>query len=214
MTAGVLPVGSQGGDSNSPCSFAIAQALHLSGVRFLLRYLSRTTPQHTGDISAAERLGILGAGIAVGYVQHYPGNGWLPSAARGTAYGHAAVANAKQAGAPNGICLWRDWEGLIETATVADCIADMNAWSVAVAAGGYLSGIYVGFNCVLGSSDLYWRLTCRHYWKSASTAPVPEMRGYQMIQSLAPSPVPDYDWDRDVCVVDALGGTPMWDMPP
>jgi hypothetical protein len=34
-----------------------------------------------------------------------------------------------------------------------------------------------------------------------------------MIQTIAPSPVAWYDWDRDVVVTDALDGTPVWDMP-
>jgi Domain of unknown function (DUF1906) len=213
MTAGTLPDGTTGGDSDQVCTPALAEELYHAGVRFLLRYLSRTTPQNTGDISVIERAAILAGGISVGYVQHYPGSGWMPSAPRGNAYGLAAVANLKQIGAPPGVCVWRDWEGLILSATAEACIADMNAWNDAVASFGYVPGIYVGYDAILGASDLYWRLTCKHYWKSESTVPVPEVRGYQMIQSIAPSPVEGYDWDRDVVVADLRGGLPIWDLP-
>jgi hypothetical protein len=116
-------------------------------------------------------------------------------------------------GAPSGVVIWRDWEGVLPGSSSADCIADINAWNSAVKQGGYVPGIYFGFNGILDGSDLYWRLTCAHYWKSASVVPAPEVRGWQMIQSLAPSPVAGYDWDRDVVMRDALGGLPIWDLP-
>lgn len=209
---GTLPPGTQGGDSDAVCSASTAADLYIAGVRFLLRYLSRTSPQNSGDLSVSERLAIMASGLAVGYVQHVPLTGWMPSQSRGQAYGKAAVANLRQIEASLGVSVWRDWEGVLGQASLADCIADINAWNSAIAAGGYVPGIYVGFNQILDASDLYWRLTCKHYWQSASSVPVPVIRGYQMIQSLAPSPVPDYDWDRDVVMADALGGLPIWDI--
>lgn len=182
-------------------------------MRFLIRYISRASPNHSGDLSSAERERMLNAGLAVGYVQHCPLSGWTPSAARGQAYGAAAVANLISVGASPGVCVWRDWEGVLNGSSVADCIADINSWNKEVVGGGYRPGIYIGFNEILSSSDLYWRLTCAHYWKGASVVPAISVRGYQIIQSLAPSPVPGYDWDRDVVLKDALGGSPIWDLP-
>jgi hypothetical protein len=123
------------------------------------------------------------------------------------------VSNLRSIGATPGVCVWRDWEGLVPGSTASDCIADDNAWNLAVTQGGYVPGIYFGYNGILTASDLYWRLTCAHYWKSASTVQAPEVRGWQMIQSLAPSPVQSYDFDRDVIVQDALGSLPIWDLP-
>lgn len=212
MTAGKLPSGTHGGDSNAICTPDIAWRLHATGLRFLLRYLSRTSPQHSGDISGIERSNILGAGLAVGYVQHYPGNGWLPSAARGQAYGVAAAINLKAIGASSGVTVWRDWEGCV-TCPAAECIADMNAWSSQVKSAGFLPGIYVGYNAILDANDLYWRLICQSYWKGASKCPTPVIRGWQMVQTLAPSPVDGYDFDRDVVLMDGLGDLPSFDLP-
>jgi hypothetical protein len=213
MTTGILAAGTSGGDSDQVCDLATAQALHAAGVRFLLRYITRTSPQHTGDLSISERAAILHASVAVGYVQHCPLAGWAPSRARGQAYGIAAASNLKSIGASPGVCVWRDWEGVLPNASSADSIADINSWNAAVIAGGFVPGIYFGYNGILDGSDLYWRLTCSHYWKSASTVPVPEIRGWQLVQSFAPSPVVGYDWDRDVVMQDSLGGLPIWDLP-
>lgn len=209
---GTLPPGILGGDSDQVCDAQTAKALYKTGVRFLLRYITRTSPQHTGDLSSSERGAILSAGIAVGYVQHVPLVGWAPSAARGTSYGTAAVANLRHIGATHGALMWRDWEGVMPSSSAAECIADINAWNSAIIAGGFVPGIYFGFDGILDSHDLYWRLTCQHYWKSASTVPAPDIRGWQLIQTLAPSPVPGYDWDRDVVMKDQLGNLPLWDM--
>jgi hypothetical protein len=213
MTIGTLPNGAQGGDSDSICDGQTARALAAVGVRFLVRYVSRTTPNHTGDLSPVERQAILTAGLAVGYVQHCPLAGWAPSSDRGVAYGGAAVTNLRAVGASPGVCVWRDWEGVLPDSPSVECIADINSWNRQVLSGGFVPGLYFGFNGVLNGADLYWRLTCRHYWKSASDVAAPDVRGWQMIQTIAPSPVAWYDWDRDVVVTDALGGTPVWDMP-
>jgi hypothetical protein len=213
LRTGILPPGSQGGDSDAVCAPATARALSAAGAKFLIRYVSRTTPNHSGDLSAGERKAILSAGLGVGYVQHCPLAGWVPSGPRGLAYGAAAVANLVSIGATPGICVWRDWEGVLPGSSATDAIADINSWNQQVSGGGFVPGIYVGVNEVLSGSDLYWRLTCSHYWKGASIVPTPAVRGWQMIQSLAPSPIPNYDWDRDVVMQDALGGSPVWDLP-
>jgi hypothetical protein len=211
--AGTLPPGTIGGDSDSICTPGIAKDLFACGIRFLFRYISRTTPNHSGDLTAQERLVMLNAGLAVGYVQHVPLAGWAPSRGRGAAYGIAAVDNLRLVGATPGVCVWRDWEGILPGSSSADCIADINAWNAEVKASGYVPGIYVGFDDVLTASQLYWRLTCSHYWRDyAPGRIVPAVRGYQILQSQAPSPVDGYDFDRDVIMQDALGGLPIFDL--
>ncbi len=169
-------------------------------------------PQHSGDLSAAERLTILSAGIAVGYVQHYPGDGWKPSAANGLALGAAAVANLISIGASPGVIVWRDWEGLDLSSSSAVSVADMNAWSQQIVAGGFVPGIYLGYDCIFDTNDLT-QLTCVHYWRTAGSVPM-LVRGYQMIQSLpGESPAPGYDWDGDVVLRDGFGSLPVWDLP-
>ncbi len=201
--------GAQGFDTDSALDPVTAMALKASGFGFAVRYLSRTTPENPSDLTAAEAALILAAGLALMAVQHCPRPGWAPSAMLGQSYGQAAVANAQVIGLPSGMTVWLDLEEVVSYASVADTIAYVNTWAEIVGAQ-YVPGLYVGANQPLTSDELYWRLRVTHYWKSASTVPDIAIRGYQMRQALAPSPIDGIAIDRDVILADDFGGVPLW----
>jgi hypothetical protein len=181
--------GSQGFDTDTVVTTATAHALYATGFRFGIRYISRTVPQHTGDLSTSEAMTILSAGLALMPVQHCDRQGWSPSAILGTAYGIGAAGNAAEIGFPVGVNIWLDLEGPLISAAPEQVIAFVNAWSDAVAVGGFVPGLYVGFDELLTSDQLYHRLKLRHYWRSASQVPDVSLRGYQIIKWLVNSGV-------------------------
>lgn len=204
-----IPVGVQLVDTDTVVSAAVAAALKTQGVAGVIRYLSRSIPQHPGDLSAAEIAAIRGAGLGVMAVQHVaPARRWAPSKALGEQYGLAAVANARGCGLPEGMTIALDLEDPMPCAA-ADTIAYVNAWCGAVAGEGYETMLYVGPNCGLDSHQLYWRLACRLYWKSASRVPDVSVRGYAMRQSL-PVVMAGIAVDQSVVTGDALGAAPHW----
>ena len=124
MTLATAPatIGAQGFDADSVIGSDTAKALAAAGFGFAVRYLSRTTPQNNGDLSAAEIGWITDAGLALMAVQHCPLPGWSPTLALGTAYGTAAAVNAAAIGLPGGVSVWLDLEGVAPYVTAADTI--------------------------------------------------------------------------------------------
>jgi hypothetical protein len=202
--------GAQGFDSDTALGPDTAAALYDTGFRFAIRYLSRSFGQNLGDLATDEAQSILAAGLGLMVVQHCPRPGWAPSAALGAQYGTAAAGNGGVIGLPAGMSLWLDLEEVASYATATDTIGYVNAWAKQVRTAGYEPGLYVGASQPLSSDELYWRLTVRQYWRSASTVPDISYRGYCMAQALAPSPVAGVSIDRDVIMADAFGGVPMW----
>ena len=105
--------------------------------------------------------------------------------------------------------IWCDLEGVSDASVAADVIGYCNAWYAAVAANGYVPGLYVGANCVLNGQELY-DLAFQHYWKSISDVPALPARGYQMIQTVVPEPVNGIGIDQDVTQTDGEGGQALW----
>jgi hypothetical protein len=206
-TAGLL-----GFDASVPISAKAAAEFRQSGFAFCLRYLSRSTPQASGDLTSGELNGLLDGGLAVMAVQHVTGEGWVPTGDLGTQYGNSAAANASQAGLPPGVTLWLDLEGIQSGVNRADVISYCNNWFGIVLSAGYEPGIYVGANCGLEGDDLYWQLTTRHYWRSGSDVPDLPHRGYQLVQRITQSPdiVNGIDIDRDVTYFDEFGDSVTW----
>jgi hypothetical protein len=195
-----------GWDTNTKVSKPFAKAQFAKGYRFCFRYLSRATKQGSNDLSAAEAAIILGAGLALGAVQHVAPEGWVATAALGTTNGKNAAANAASVGLPGGMNIWVDLEGVSSASSHQDVIAYCNNWFDAVEAAGYVSGIYVGANAILTGDELFLKLKTRHYWKSGSTVPDIPHRGYQLIQHIDFA----HDSDTDVTKTDLLGGQVLW----
>lgn len=208
--------GLKGFDTNTIITAAKAAQFKQSGYDFCIRYLSRATSQGGGDLSNAEALNILNAGLALMAVQHVAANyppGWAPTAALGTQYGTNAAGNARSVGLPAGINIWCDLEGVIPTTPAADVIAYCQAWHVAVKAAGYVPGLYVGVPCVLNSTQLYQNLSFQHYWHSLSgSTPDVAVRGYQMIQHFS-NDVNGISIDSNTTQTDKKGGNVLWLQP-
>jgi hypothetical protein len=80
-----------GFDTDEIVTAAAAAAFFTQGFRFCIRYVSRVTQQNANDLSVAEALDLLNAGLALIPVQHVRGAGWAPTAALGASDGvHAA----------------------------------------------------------------------------------------------------------------------------
>ena len=124
------------------------------GYAFCVRYLSRVAQQGSNDLSAAEAQDILNAGLGLMTVQHVRAEGWVPTQELGASDSTAAANHVSQIGFPAGVNVWCDLEG-VATGTPAQQVIDFcNAWYDAVAAAGYVPGIYVGANCILTGQQL------------------------------------------------------------
>ncbi len=211
------PPGLTGFDSNTVMTAETAQQFKSGGYDFCVRYLSRGAGQSSGDLSNAEAMIILNAGLALMAVQHVAANyppGWSPNAALGKTNGDNAAANALSIGLPVGMNIWVDLEGVDPTATSTDIINYCEEWYQAVSAAGYVPGLYVGVPCGLTSDQLYSNLSYQHYWCSLSgSTPHVATRGYQMVQT-ATITLYHVSIDTDTTQTDNLGGAVLWLQPP
>jgi hypothetical protein len=201
--------GSSGFDVNQVLSANDAKGLKDSGYDFCIRYIPRAEKLAAGNITYAEALDILNAGLALMVVQHVALPGWSPTADLGTAYGSYAATYIQQfVGFPPGVNIWCDLEGVANGTTAQDVIAYCRAWYNAVKAAGYIPGIYVGYDVVLSPEQLYQDLPFKHYWR-AYNGPQVATRGYQLLQKIEVR-VNHITIDPNIIQSDNLGGLPYW----
>ncbi|MDN3581002.1 DUF1906 domain-containing protein [Mucilaginibacter flavus] len=201
--------GLSGFDINSPVSATAAAGFKNAGYAFCIRYIPRTAQLQAGNLTNAEALHILNAGLALMAVQHVANDGWVPSAALGTQYGSYAALYATQiVGLPPGVNIWLDLEGVNQQAPAADVIAYCQAWYTEVKSAGYEPGIYVGWDAGLTSQQLYTKLSFSHYWR-AYNGPDVATRGFQILQHTQKL-VNGFMIDPNVTQTDHLGGTAIW----
>ncbi len=204
------PNGSQGFDTDTVVTAAVALEFYNSGYIFCIRYLSLGSGQASGDLSTTEANHILSAGLGLMAVQHVRSSGWSPTGALGTTDGTNAGSNASAVGFPSGVNIWCDLEGVLAGTTAANVIAYCNNWYTAVHAAGYVPGIYVGANAILTGAQLYSDLDFQHYWKSLSSVPAIPTRGYQMTQTAVSGTVHGISIDADTTEADMEGGKALW----
>lgn len=131
---------SQGGTADQAC------ALKDAGVDAVALYIGAATPQRVQDC--------LDAGLGVMAVTF--GNQWS---------GQATVAAVKSWGLPAGTTVFLDVEGAgALKVPPGELMGDINAWADAVAAAGYVPGLYVGVPQPLTSDELY-QLRVVRYWR-------------------------------------------------
>jgi Domain of unknown function (DUF1906) len=200
--------GRVGFDTDTKLDLATAKLFRQSGYDFCLRYLSLNN-ESSYDLDRDEAQAILDAGLALMPVQHVRYAGWMPDAALGTQTGKTAANNAIQVGFPSHVNVWLDLEGVSASATAQSVIDYCNGWYEAVAAVGYLPGLYVGANSILDSQQLYSALKFQHYWHSLSIVPNVAVRGYQMIQSDGGT-VHGIGIDKNITQTDADHGQIQW----
>lgn len=177
---------------------------------YAIRYLTLGTVQDTSvDLDGTEAQNILDRGLGLMPVQRVRLPGWAPSADLGTYDGTNSRAHAYTVGFPAHVNVWLDLEGINVGTDPKDVIAYCNNWYDAVAAWGYIPGLYVGSCSILTGDQLYHELKFQHYWKSMSAVPTPLPRGFQLIQTAA-QPYYGVPIDRDVAQTDHQGGQAQW----
>lgn len=214
-----LPPGARGWDCNTPVTADVAQRFVAAKYTFALRYVWRDVRRAT-DLSVAEVLTILRAGLGLSVVQHYEGDAWTPTDAKGTAYGQTAVTACRSLGLLDGMTVWLDLESVSPSVTAEQIIRYVNHWADQVALGGFQPGLYGGYRCGLTPDQLYRRLKVARYMGSynQNADEAPAVRGNCMKQ--LPYPVPanrvpgvPFEYDEDVVVGDAFGGSPNFLLP-
>lgn len=216
---GQLPKGARGIDANAHVSPAVAASFRDAGYSFIMRYVRRAQ-YNSFDVTAGEVLGILGAGMGVGIVQHVAKPGWMPSAKLGSEYGETAAREAEAAGIPHGATLWCDLEEVDSAADAAAVIGYVNAWTSRVLSIGFEPGLYVGYGCGLSADALYRKLRVTRYWSAynLNRENFPAVRGVCMRQYPYPPeskrvPGVPFQYDENVVVGDLLGGAPTFLLP-
>jgi Domain of unknown function (DUF1906) len=201
--------GLRGFDTNVVVTDETAASFVSQGFRFCVRYVSRVAAQGETDLTTSEALGILGQGLALMVVQHVRPGAWVPSVALGASDGVHAAYHAFTIGFPTGVIVWCDLEGVSAVASPKQVTDYCNAWYDAVAAPGYVPGIYVGANAILDGDALFESLKFSHYWKSLSNVPDIPIRGYQITQSNE-HVENGISICEDLTQTDLLGGAVIW----
>lgn len=201
--------GLKGFDCNQVVSAKQAEGLKLAGYDFALRYVPRTK-QAPQDITAEEVDRLLAAGLAIMPVQHVEAGDWIPSEQKGILYGRQALASTLAAGFLPGTVVWLDLESVRPAVPAELVIKYCNRWWHEVAEGGFLPGIYVGWNCGIGAKDLYRRLKFTRYWAAynLNKDQYPQIAGVCMQQSPQKS-VFGVTFDPDTILGDMLGRFPL-----
>lgn len=147
-------VGARGVDSLpfSQAGTAVqAKALAARGVDFFVGYL--------GAMNAAHLQYVLDAGMA-----------FMPVTFAGEAFDGAGdeLAQLKALGVPPGVTVWLDLEGDKSYRTTPQELSSLiNTWAQAIAAGGWIPGLYVGSPQPLTGPELA-ALSVVRYWKAPS----------------------------------------------
>lgn len=214
MQIGTLPEGSRGFDANTRVTPQIASLFWDHGYRFVVRYVRRST-KHDFDLSVAELVGLLNAGLGVMVVQHVAAEGWHPVGSMGSSYGAIAAEEARAVGVLQGVTLWCDLEGISAQSDARDVIAFCNSWFDAVKSAGFDPGLYVGYGCGLSADELYYKLKFRRYWSAynLNQDSIPSVRGVCMRQTAFPPsskriPGVPFEYDEDVIQRDHFNNLP------
>lgn len=227
MRLGKLEMGARGLDCNTPLTIEALSRIRSWNnskpasrqYRFAIRYVRRTQV-NPYDISCVEISRILSAGLGLMLVQHVAPEGWRPSRQLGSDYGATAAAEALSVLYPAGATLWCDLEGVAASVPAADVIAYCNTWYDAVKAADFEPGLYVGYDCGLSASELYYKLKFSIYWSAYNLNQdnYPLVRGVAMRQLAYPKPadrVPgiSFEYDEDLIIGDAKGNFPVLVLP-
>jgi hypothetical protein len=205
------PAGKTGFDVNQVLTADQALGFKNAGNDFCIRYVPRTAALATkpGNLTYAEALDILAAGLALMAVQHVAETPWYPNTNLGTAYGNFAATYAAQTvGLPSGMNVWCDLEEVPSSVAPADVIAYLQAWYYAVHATGYVPGLYVGFGTQLTADQLYNNTSFQHYWRAYNGDPV-AARGFQLLQKTQKT-LGTICYDPDTTQADNDGDSALW----
>jgi len=198
-----------GFDVNAPLTADAALGFRNAGYSFCIRYVPRTAKLTANNLTNAEALGILNAGLALMPVQHVAPDGWEPNTNLGTVYGSYAATYASQiVQLPKGVNIWCDLEGVAVGTDPRDVIDYCQAWYYAVHVAGYIPGVYVGYGCGLSPDQLYNNLSFQHYWR-AYNGPQVSTRGFQLLQHIEKK-LNGITFDPNTTQDDQLGDKALW----
>lgn len=162
-TVATIPDGTTGFDTNQTVTKESAAHYYELGRRFVVRYVPRVTPR-PNDVTTEEVALLHAAKFGVVFVQHVESeSSWTPDGDKGAKYGQAAAAYVRDLGAPAGVTVALDLEGVSPAVSSQDIIAYCTNWYREVASAGYLPCLYVGWHCGLSPAELY-RLPFERYW--------------------------------------------------
>jgi hypothetical protein len=202
--------GLQGFDVNQPLTAAQAQDFKNAGYAFCIRYIPRTAALVANNLTNAEALDIMNAGLALMAVQHVALPGWQPTTNLGTQYGNFAAQYAQETvQLPPGLNVWCDLEGVAAATDPQDVIDYCQAWYYAVHAAGYVPGLYVGYHTRLTPEQLYNNTSFQHYWQDYNRSEEVATRGFQLIQQTEKT-LNGVTFDPNVTQNDNLGDAVLW----
>lgn len=195
-------------DVNQVLTHSEAAAFRAANYDVCIRYIPRTAALTAGNLTAAEIDVILGQNLGLSVVQHCPEPNWMPNAESGMEYGNFGAAYAKKIGLPLGMHIWLDLEMVNPTAKVQDITEYCSKWFDEIQAGGYIAGLYVGWNTMLSSYQLYMNLPFRAYWKGFNADIAVATRGYMITQHLQQT-LNGMEFDPNTIGPDDIGDLPM-----
>jgi hypothetical protein len=212
-TAQAAPAGVKGFDANVIITPDQANAFWNAGFCLAIRYVGRVE-MASHDLAADEAEMLLSKGFALMPVQHVLGGEWMATGDLGTEYGANAAMFSQQIGFPPGVNVWLDLESVSTQAATADVEAYCCNWYAAVAAAGYVPGVYVGWQPGLSGGQLY-ALPFQHYWAAYNVDGVstPHPRGYQLVQCSGSGTIGSLStdvYDVNTTETDGVGGQVLW----
>jgi hypothetical protein len=205
--------GQTGFDVNQVLSSDQAAAFKSAGMTFCIRYVPRQLDNFRYNLTNAEMGRILGAGLALGVVQHVSPDDWSPTFDLGKQYGeYAAEYCLKTVQLPEGVTVWLDLEMVNKASTVSDIINYCDQWFTAITAAGYKAGLYVGYQCGLNPDELYHNLPFLSYWKSYNYDDGVATRGFQLFQHTEKN-LNGITFDPNIVQADNVGDLPIFLFP-
>lgn len=214
------PSGMRGVDCVTPLTASHVAALKAAGYGFVIRYVRLSGNAVGWDISTAEAMDILGAGLGLGLVQHVRRPGWPgkpPSAGLGSADGIAAVQHAQavfaSANLPlsGALGLSYDMESPpLGPTAYADIVAYDEAWCDVVVRAGFVAGGYFGYGLPPElTSDRLRELRVTRYWRAGNGPNAPIGIGWCMEQQMPfNQTIAGVNVDLNVVTGDQLGRFP------
>jgi hypothetical protein len=180
-----------------------------AGYGSCIRYFPLNSSNVAGCLTGPELQILLGAGLAVGAVQHVDSPPWSPTAALGTAHGAYCAAYAKEIGYAAGGSIYCDLEEVAAGTTAQQVIDYCNNWFDRVQSAGFTPGLYCGWNIVLTAEQLYYPLKFKSYWKAYNYDNGIAVRGFQIVQHPQET-LAGMDFDPNTIGPDDIGGLPMF----
>lgn len=175
-----------------------------NGFEFVVRYLYGSWPMEPDEAKT-----ILCSGLGLITVTPSRSYGWEPDQDSAKVDSQKTLDALSKLGLPRHT-VYLDYEGADGPIhSVAKWIDD---WSWAVTQAGFEAGLYVGRSpAQLSSSGMWYRPYITRYWRSGSSVPTPDHRGWSM-QQLRPLDIRMGPIDVDVNIVekDHKGETPTW----